>query len=253
MERRYEGKVVLITGGSSGIGRATALAFAKEGAKVVVADIAADGGRKTVRMIQEAGGEAIFAKTDVSKEDEVEAMVKKAVETYGRLDYAHNNAGILGTVVPTADYTEKDWNHVIDVNLKGVWLCMKYEIPQMRKQGGGAIVNTSSALGLRAERNLPAYIASKHAVVGLTKAAAMEYAQAGIRINTVCPGAVRTRMQELPSGSPVGRLPEEVAELVVWLCSDEAKALTGQILTDRQWKRQTREPSNQINSISSGN
>jgi NAD(P)-dependent dehydrogenase (short-subunit alcohol dehydrogenase family) len=237
-----EGKVALVTGGSSGIGRASALAFAREGAKVVIADVDVNGGEETVRLIKEAGGEAIFVRTDVSKAAEVEALVNEAVETYGRPDYAHNNAGIEGITALTADCSEENWDWVINVNLRGVWLCMKYEIRQMLQQEGGAIVNTSSALGLVATgRGLPAYVASKHGIVGLTKAAALEYARAGIRVNAVCPGAIRTPMHERLTGGdpevdaqiaaaqPVGRVgsPEEVAEAVIWLCSDAASFVTG--------------------------
>ena len=243
MAERLEGKVALMTGGSSGIGRATALAFAREGAKVVFGDINVEGGEETVRMIAEAGEQAIFIKTDVSKADEVEHMVNKAIETYGRLDCAFNNAGIEGTIlVPTADYTEEVWDQVISINLKGVWLCMKYEIPQMLKLGCGAIVNTSSAVGLVGGSLAgSAYVASKHGVVGLTRAAALEYAEQGIRVNSVCPGVIRTPITErlfqddpelearFAARQPVGRLgtPEDVAEAVVWLCSDAAAFVTG--------------------------
>ncbi len=241
MTLRLEGKVVLVTGGSSGIGRATALVFAREGAKVVVADVLTDDGEETVQKIIDAGGEAIFVKTDVSKAAEVVALVDSAVSTYGRLDCAFNNAGIEGIIAPTADYTEESWDRVIDVNLKGVWLCMKYEIPQMLKQGSGAIVNTASFLGLVGLQGTPAYCASKGGVIQLTKTAALEYATKGIRINAVCPGVIRTPMLERVTGGkpeleaqftalePVGRMgaPGEVAEAVVWLCSDAASFVTG--------------------------
>lgn len=241
MTKQFEGKVALVTGAGSGIGRASALAFAREGAKTVVADVVVEGGEETVRMIKEAGGEALFVKTDVSKAAEVEALIQKVVETYGRLDYAHNNAGIEGTMAPTADCTEENWDRTISINLKGVWLCMKYEIPQMLKQGGGAIVNTASVAGLVGFQGLPAYAASKGGVVQLTRVAALEYAKAGIRVNAVCPGVIRTPMVErLLSGQPeaeagfiamepVGRMgkPEEIAEAVVWLCSDAASFVTG--------------------------
>ena len=240
-----EGKVSLVTGGSSGIGRSTALAFATEGTRVVVADIAVDGGRETVRMIEYNGGQAIFVKTDVTRADEVEKMVDKAIETYGQLDFAFNNAGIDGDVASVTRYTEENWDRVININLKGVWLCMKYEIPQMLKQGGGAIVNTSSTAGLIGIGSNPAYVASKHGVVGLTKAAALRYAKRGIRVNAICPGAIYTPlvkkliatypdMEQVVIGmSPMGRLgtPEEVAQAVIWLCSDAASFITGNPLS----------------------
>jgi NAD(P)-dependent dehydrogenase (short-subunit alcohol dehydrogenase family) len=193
MPGRVEGKVALVTGGASGIGRATALTFAREGAKLVIADMNADGGHQTVHMITENGGEATFVRTDVSKAVEVQALLSKAVETYGRLDYAHNNAGIPGGGrALTAEYAEDTWHQVIAVNLTGVWLCMKYEIPQMLKQGGGAIVNTASVAGLIGLAGRAAYVASKHGVVGITRTAALKYAQQGIRVNCVCPGYIRT-------------------------------------------------------------
>ena len=243
MAGQLDGKVALVTGGSSGIGRATALAFAREGAKVVIADVNVEGGEETVRMIAEAGGEATFVETDVSKAAEVEHMVSRAVEVYGRLDCAFNNAGIEGTtLVPTADYTIAAWDQVIAVNLTGVWLCMKYEIPQMLKLGGGAIVNTSSVCGLVGCWIAgSAYTASKHGVVGLTRTAALEYAEQGIRVNVVCPGVIRTQIiermveddpeleAELAALQPIGRMgaADEIAEAVVWLCSDAAGFVTG--------------------------
>jgi NAD(P)-dependent dehydrogenase (short-subunit alcohol dehydrogenase family) len=241
MAGRLEGKVALVTGGASGIGRATALALAREGAKVVIADVAVEDGEETVRMIEENGGEAIFVETDVSQPDQVEVLINEAVETYGRLDCAFNNAGIEGEQAPTPDCTEENWDRVININLKGVWLGMKYEIPQMLKQGGGAIVNMSSVAGLVGFPNSPAYVASKHGILGLTKTAALEYATEGIRVNAVCPGVIRTAMVERATGGdpeveaqfatmePVGRMgkPEEVAEAVVWLCSDAASFVTG--------------------------
>jgi NAD(P)-dependent dehydrogenase (short-subunit alcohol dehydrogenase family) len=241
MAGRVDGKVALITGAGSGIGRATALAFAKEGAKVVVADIVVAGGEETVRMIKGAGGEAIFVKTDVTRAAEVEALVKKTVEIYGRLDCAFNNAGIEGEMAPTADCTEENWDRVVNIDLKGVWLCMKYEIPQMLQQGGGAIVNTASVAGLVGFQGIPAYVASKHGVNGLTKTAALEYAKSGIRVNSVCPGVIHTPMIErffstnpqvseaMSALEPVGRLgkPEEIGEAVLWLCSDAASFVTG--------------------------
>jgi NAD(P)-dependent dehydrogenase (short-subunit alcohol dehydrogenase family) len=242
MPGSLEGKVALVTGGGSGIGRASALAFAREGARVVVADVAVAGGAETVTIIKGAGGKATFVQTDVAKASEVEALLATTVATYGRLDCAHNNAGIEGIEASTADYPEADWDRVIAVNLKGVWLCMKYELPQMQLQGGGAIVNTASIAGLVGAHRMPAYVASKHGVAGLTKAAALEYAKAGIRVNAVCPGVIRTPMVErffftrhpraearLTAFEPIGRLgtPEEVAAAVLWLCSDAASFVTG--------------------------
>lgn len=250
MTRMLEGKVALVTGGSSGIGRSSALAFISEGAKVVIADIDIEGGKETMNLIQEAGGESMFVEVDVSHKSEVEKMVRKAVETYGRLDYAFNNAGVGPVYRTTADYIEEDWDRIISINLKGVWLCMKYEIPQILKQGKGAIVNMASAVGLVGIENRPAYTASKHGVVGLTKVAALDYATAGIRINAVCPGYIRTPMNERmwlinPEAEniaiarhPIGRVgtPEEVAEAVVWLCSDKASFITGHTLViDGGW------------------
>jgi NAD(P)-dependent dehydrogenase (short-subunit alcohol dehydrogenase family) len=243
MAGEFKGKVALVTGASMGIGRASALAFARRGAKVVVADVDVAGGEETVRLIRKAGGEAIFVKTDVSNAADVEALVKKTVATYGKLDYAHNNAAInRGIGVMTAAYKEEDWNIQVDVNLKGVFLCMKYEIPEMLKIGKGtAIVNTSSISGLSGHPADPGYVGSKFGVVGITKSTAMQYAKTGIRINCVCPGPIRTSLYDrvvaaIPGveeatleRNPMGRIgePEEVAEAVVWLCSDAASYVTG--------------------------
>lgn len=253
MTGRLEGKVTLVTGGGSGIGRASALAFAREGGKVIIADVAIVSGKETVQITKRAGGEAIFVEADVTKAAEVEALVDKAVKTYGRLDCAFNNAGIEGSGSLTADCSEENWDRTINVNLKGVWLCIKYEIPWMLNHGGGAIVNMSSVVGLVGAENRPAYVASKHGIVGLTKAAALEYAKSGIRVNAVCPGIIRTPMMDrITSGDPqaeasrierepVGRMgtPEEIAEAVVWLCSDAASFVTGHtMIVDGGWVAQ---------------
>lgn len=235
-----QGKVALVTGAGSGIGRATAVAFAREGAQVVVSDIMVQGGEETVHLIQQAGGKAIFVKTDVSKAAEVEAMVVQAVSTYGRLDYACNNAGIGGPLLFTADYSEADWNRVIGINLTGVWLCMKYEIQQMLKNNGGVIVNMASILGLVGFAGSPAYVAAKHGIVGLTKTAAIEYATQNIRVAAVCPAFIQTpmveqgitdpaAMRQIEAMHPMRRLgkPDEVAEMVIWVCSDRASFVTG--------------------------
>jgi NAD(P)-dependent dehydrogenase (short-subunit alcohol dehydrogenase family) len=236
-----DAKVALVTGGSSGIGRATALAFARQGARVVVADIVEEGGRETLDMIQKAGGEAIFVKVDVTRADEVESMVKKAVDNYGRLDCAFNNAGVGGEIAAIENSREETWDRVLAINLKSVWLCMKYEVPQMLSQGGGAIVNTASVAGLIGFPAQAAYVASKHGVIGLTKSAALDHARSGIRVNAICPGVIRTpmigrRLDAKPhreaafiAMEPVGRLgePEEIAEAAVWLCSDAASFVTG--------------------------
>ncbi len=245
MTNRFESKVVLVTGGNSGIGQAIALAFAKEGAKVVVAARRASEGNETVAMIEELGGRAHFVQTDVSKTTEVKAMIAACITEYGGLDYAVNNAGIEGTpLVQTTDYEEEVWDRVIDINLKGVWLCMKYEIPEMLKRGHGAIVNMSSVAGLIGGRVGVAYYASKHGVIGATKAAALEYATKGLRINAVCPAIIETPMvaralsdneelaEQLKAAHPVGRFgqPEEVASATLWLCSEGASFVTGHSL-----------------------
>jgi NAD(P)-dependent dehydrogenase (short-subunit alcohol dehydrogenase family) len=242
MAGRVSGKVALITGGGSGIGRATAIVFGREGAKVAIADYNRDGGEQTVRMIKDAGGQALFIEANVAIAKQAEAMIAKTIETYGRLDCAFNNAGIEGQVGQNiADCSEENWGLIIAVNLTGVFLCMKYEIPQMLKQGGGSIVNTASAAGLIGLPGGTAYVASKHGVVGLTKSAALEYAKSGIRINAVCPGFIRTAMVErvIDGGSiseeamiasePIGRIgkPEEIANVVLFLCSDDASYVTG--------------------------
>ena len=248
MAGTFDTQVTLITGASSGIGRATALHFAANGATVMVADSNVDGGEEAVTAIKEAGGEASFVHVDVTQESEVEAMVARTVETYGRLDCAFNNAGIAsgrgaGSTSGrrlTHEFSEEDFDRIINVNLKGVWLSMKHEIPQMLEQGKGAIVNTASVAGLIGLVNATSYVASKHGVVGLTKTAALEYAQQGIRVNCVCPGYIETpmtaagladpvRSASMISREPMGRVgtPQEVAETVAWLSSDAASFVTG--------------------------
>lgn len=239
------GKVALVTGGGSGIGRAACVIFAREGAKVVVADVNVAGGEETACIVKNAGGDAIFVKTDVSKAADAQALVQRTVEAYGRLDCAFNNAGVGEIEGRTHLYPEEKWDWVININLKGVWLCMKYEIAQMLKGGGGAIVNNSSAAGLIGTVFHPVYSASKHGVIGLTKSVALQYAKNGIRVNAVCPGAVRTPMVEGVisknpkyetanlAAEPVGRMarPEEIAEAVVWLCSDAASFVIGHAMS----------------------
>jgi NAD(P)-dependent dehydrogenase (short-subunit alcohol dehydrogenase family) len=242
MVRRLEGKVVIVTGGGSGIGRASALCFADEGAKVVVGDVSVQGGEETVRMISASGGDALFVKCDVSVIADAKEMVQKTVEWYGKLDCAFNNAGIEGINAPVADYPDEVWDKAIGVNLIGVYHCMKHEIPAMLKSGGGSIVNNSSILGMVGFANASAYVAAKHGVLGLTKTAAIEYATKGIRINAVCPGFIETPMLErggittnpeirkmITDLHPMKRMgkPEEVAESVIWLFSDAASFVTG--------------------------
>jgi NAD(P)-dependent dehydrogenase (short-subunit alcohol dehydrogenase family) len=237
----FAGKVAFVTGAANGIGRAVALAFAHEGASVVVADVSEQGNQETARMIEEAGGRALAVKCDVSRAEDVKAALDHAVETFGRLDFAFNNAGVEQPLTATADLTEMEWDRIVDVNLRGVFLCMKHEIPLMLKQGGGAIVNTSSGAGVKGFAGQAAYCAAKHGVVGLTKAAALDYATANIRVNAVCPGIIETPMMDRFSGGtpegrerviaqePVGRMgkPEEIAAAVVWLCSDAAAFVVG--------------------------
>jgi NAD(P)-dependent dehydrogenase (short-subunit alcohol dehydrogenase family) len=244
MTTELEGKVGLVTGGTSGIGRDTAILFAKAGAKVVVAGRRELEGNETIELVRATGGDGLFVKADVSKDSEVDTLIQKAVEKFGRLDIAFNNAGIEGVWAPIVRQSEEDWDRTIAINLKGVWLCLKYEIRQMLQQsGGGAIVNMASITGLIGSAGAAAYSASKHGVIGLTKTAALENAKRGIRINAVCPGFAETPMTDrifrvpqvhkhVLSRHPIGRLgrPTEIAEAVVWMCSDHASFMTGQSL-----------------------
>jgi NAD(P)-dependent dehydrogenase (short-subunit alcohol dehydrogenase family) len=244
MTKQFSNKVALITGAASGIGRSTALAFAQEGAQVIVSDVAVAGGEETVQLIQDAGGEAHFVRADVSNVDDVAALVAAAVARYGRLDIGINNAGIGSNWKRLADYELEDWHQVIAVNLTGVFLCMRQELKQMLQQGSGAIVNVASIAGLRGLANSSAYTASKHGVVGLTKAAALEYATQNIRINAVCPVFTRTPLfdalfdvnptyeERLKKNIPMRRYgqPEEIAQAILWLCSDSSEFMTGHAL-----------------------
>lgn len=236
------GRSALITGAASGIGAEAAMVFAGHGARVLLCDIDEEGGRETEERVKRNGGEAFFVRADVSSARDVAALVRDAVDRFGRLDCALNNAGTDGVTSPLHEATEENWHHVLDVNLKGVWLCMKYEIAQMLESGSGAIVNVSSVAGLKGfEMGLSAYIAAKHGVVGLTRAAALEYATQGIRVNAVCPGGVRTAMldhairqgivteDQAGAFQPMRRLaePAEIAQTAAWLCSDAASFVTG--------------------------
>lgn len=236
------GKVAFITGGANGIGRAAALAFAREGASVVVADVSEKGNEETARIVEEQGGRALAVRCDVRRTEDVKAALDKAVEAFGRLDFAFNNAGIEPKKpAPTADYDLDEWERIIDIDLRGVFLCMKHEIPLMLKNGGGAIVNTSSGAGVIGIKGSPAYTAAKHGVIGLTRATALDYAAQNIRVNVVCPGYIDTPMMEPFTGGtaegrakviseePIGRMgrPEEIANAVVWLCSEAAGFFVG--------------------------
>ena len=253
MNEQFSGKVALVTGGSGGIGRATALLFASRGAKVVIASRSAEESAKTVALIAEAGGTAHFVQTDVTSEKQVERLIKEVVGKFGRLDFAFNNAGAQPVPSATTEQTEEDWDHMLAVNLKGTWLCMKYELREMLKQRRGAIVNNASISGLVGIATWPAQCASKHGVVGLTRAVAIEHAKSGIRVNVVCPGAIETDMLKgltggnpefeaaVAAAEPMGRVgkPEEVAEAVVWLCADSSSFVTGHALAvDGGWVAQ---------------
>jgi NAD(P)-dependent dehydrogenase (short-subunit alcohol dehydrogenase family) len=239
-----DGKVAFVTGAASGIGRATALAFAREGANIVVADIDQQGNQDTARMIEDLGGQALPVSCDVTSGEDVQAALTKTVERFGRLDYAFNNAGAEQQPKLTADITEEEWDRIITINLRSVFLCLKYQIPLLLQHGGGTIVNTSSGAGIKVFGHGAAYAAAKHAVVGLTKDAALDYAASNIRINAICPGIIDTEMMDRFTGGtpeerdrviaqePIGRMgkPEEIAAAVVWLCSDAASFVTGHAL-----------------------
>lgn len=251
METTFKDKVVIITGSTYGIGKSAAIAFAQRGAKVVLSDWKQD--EDTLSTIKENGGDSIFVKCDVSVEEDVKNLVAETIAKYGRLDFAFNNAGIEGTPAPATECSNENWDKTISINLKGVWYCMKYQIPEMLKVGGGVIVNNASIAGLVGFGGVPAYVASKHAVVGLTKNVALDYAKQNIRVNAVCPGVIHTPMidrftggnpqviEQLVAAKPMGRLgqPEEIAETVVFLCSNAASFITGQaIAIDGGWTTQ---------------
>ena len=251
MDLGLRGKVALVTGGNSGIGRSTAIAFARAGAKVAIAARNRDTGEETVESIRREGGECLFVKTDVSRRHEVEALIEQVASTYGRLDCAVNNAAIEGQKA-FLDWTEEEWDATVDINLKGVWLCIRSELPKMLAQGGGAIVNISSVAGLIGFPMHAPYVAAKHGVLGLTKVASAEFAGRGVRVNTICPGTIRTPMLEqgfannpenaqmAVNFTPMGRIgeAEELANAAVWLCSSQASFITGVTLSvDGGWSQ----------------
>ncbi len=243
MTKGFKNRTALVTGAGSGIGRSSALAFAQEGANVMVSDIDVRGGEETVNLISQSGGKVQFFKCDVSQSTQVEKLIERTIHTFGRLDYAVNNAGVSMRPASTVKIDELEWDRVININLKSVWLCMKYQIPQMQKVDGGVIINISSLAGIRGKEGTLAYTASKHGVIGMTKTAALEYAKEGIRINAICPGLTESGMtaglsehhelaNQLIAQIPMGRMgkSKNIADAVVWLCSDHASFITGHVL-----------------------